>query len=429
MNEDLSNPQPPRATGHLSGMAPPPPPVQPRLHPLDRPDHEPRAESAEGLRIRVAWAKLVWLMAFLATLLAISYLVPFIAEQTQYAITRGKQRAEHDFAKKHVDQSPIREVSRAYQMVSQLVGPSVVHINTTGTESTILPLSTRTRGRIPTEGQGSGVIMDASGYILTNHHVIKGASNIQVSLADGRKLTAEIVGRDGPTDLAVLKVKADKLVPAEWGDSEAVEAGALVWAVGSPFGLERSITSGILSAKHRSGLVGSMHQQDFLQTDAAVNPGNSGGPLVDAGGKVIGINTAIVGEAYQGISFAIPSKVARDIYTRLKTEKVVARGWLGVQLEEMSPERTAETGLAQPRGVYIIGIYLDDNSKSPAAAAGVQPGDVLLSWNGVKVNSPLDLRKQVENTKVGSRAKVTVFRDGQEVTLEVVVGQRPMLES
>jgi S1-C subfamily serine protease len=270
--------------------------------------------------------------------------------------------------------------------------------------------------------------MDESGYILTNNHVIRGASDIHVSLADGRKLKARIVGRDGPTDLAVLKIDAEKLLPAEWGDSEALEPGALVWAVGSPFGLERSITSGILSAKHRSGLVGSQHQ-DFLQTDAAVNPGNSGGPLVDASGKVVGINTAIVGEAYQGISFAIPSNVARDIYTRLKSEKIVKRGWLGVQLEEMSPERASESGLPEPRGVYIVGIYLDDNAKSPAATAGIQPGDVLLAWNGVAVNSPLELRKQVENTKVGSRAKVTVFRDGQDVTLEVIVGQRPMLES
>lgn len=176
--------------------------------------------------IRMAWAKLIWLMAFLATLLAISYLVPYIAERTQYAITSGKQRAEHDFARKHLGESPIGEMSRAYQMVSQLVGPSVVHINTTGgTEGSILPLSTRRSSRMQTEGQGSGVIMDASGYILTNNHVIRGASDIQVSLADGRKLQAEVIGKDGPTDLAVLRIKADNLVPAEWGDSEMAEPG------------------------------------------------------------------------------------------------------------------------------------------------------------------------------------------------------------
>ena len=434
MNEELSSPQPPRALAQGSHaqapptgpIAPPPLPVQPaaRVHPLDRVEPEAGSNTEEAARIRMAWAKLVWLMAFLATLLAISYLVPYIAEHTQYAITRGKQRAEHDFAREHVGASPVGEMSRAYQMVSQLVGPSVVHINTTGgAEGNILPLSTRRSSRIPTEGQGSGVILDAGGYILTNNHVIRGATQVQVALADGRKLKAEVVGQDPQTDLAVLKIEADQLVPAEWGDSDAVEPGALVWAVGSPFGLSHTITSGILSAKHRSGLVGTA-QQDFLQTDAAVNPGNSGGPLVDASGKVIGINTAIVGEYYQGISFAIPSSLARDIYDRLKVEKVVRRGWLGVQLEEMTADLALAAGLSAPKGVYIAGLYLDNNT-SPAAAAGIQPGDILLSWNGVPVNTALELRRHVENTKIGSRAKVIVLRSGQEVSLEVVVGQRP----
>jgi serine protease Do len=415
--------------------APEPPPVQcsARIHPLDRPnDDRPGgkawATAAETARIRLAWAKLVWLLAFLAVLLAISYLVPFIAEQTQYAITRGKQRAEHDFAREHLSESPIGQMSRAYQMVSQVVGPSVVHINTTGNEQMILPLSTstRTRSRIPTEGQGSGVVMESSGYILTNYHVIRGATNIWVSLADGRKVKATVVGRDAPTDLAVLKIDAEQLTPAEWGDSDTAEPGALVWAIGSPFGLERTITSGILSAKHRAGLAGNPNQ-DFLQTDAAVNPGNSGGPLVDAAGKVIGINTAIVGEAYQGISFAIPSNVARQIYTWIKTNGVVPRGWLGVQLEPMTVERAQQTGLSAPRGVYISDIYLHEN-KSPAAAAGIQPGDVLIQWNANEVTSPAELRRLVERTPVGFKAKVTVLRDGEELTLDVIVGQRPVLQ-
>lgn len=434
MNEDLSNPQPPRVLAHVQAVEPPPVQVPTRLHPLDRVeperfDMESRAQAADAVRIRMAWAKLIWLMGFLATLLAISYLVPYIAERTQYAITSGKQRAEHDFAKKHLGESPIGEMSRAYQMVSQLVGPSVVHINTTGgPDGSILQSSMRRSSRMQTEGQGSGVIMDASGYILTNNHVIRGAEKIFVSLADGRKVQATVVGKDGPTDLAVLRIEAENLVPAEWGDSETVEPGALVWAVGSPFGLAHTVTSGILSAKHRSGLVGTQ-QQDFLQTDAAINPGNSGGPLVDVSGKVIGINTAIVGESYQGISFAIPSSLARDIYDRLKTDKVVLRGWLGVQLVEMTDKHAAELGMKELKGVFISGIYPDSQS-SPAALAGVLPGDVLLSWNGTAVNSANALRKQVESTRIGSRAKVTVFRSGQEMTLEVVVGQRPaVLES
>jgi S1-C subfamily serine protease len=276
---------------------------------------------------------------------------------------------------------------------------------------------------VPTEGQGSGVIVEADGYILTNNHVIRGASEILVSLADGRKVPARVVGRDARTDLAVLKIDADQLTPATWGDSEAVEPGALVWAVGSPFGLERSVTSGILSGKHRSGLAGNP-QQDFLQTDAAVNPGNSGGPLVDVSGRVIGINTAIVGEAYQGISFAIPSNVAREVYARLKAEGAIRRGWLGVQLEEMTAAHARRVGLPAPAGVYIAGIFMQDGP-SPAARAGIQPGDVLLRWGDTEVSSPLDLRTLVEKTAIGRRTPVLIYREGRELTLEVIVGERP----
>jgi S1-C subfamily serine protease len=392
-----------------------------RPHPLDRSGDE-SSDQAEAVRIRLAWARLLWLLAFLGVLLAISYLVPYIAEQTQYAITRGKQRAEHDFAREHLGESPIADMSRAYQMVSQVVGPSVVHINTQGPEQSLLPLSTR-RVRIPTEGQGSGIVMEPDGYILTNNHVIRGANEIHVSLADGTKLKADVVGRDPATDLAVIKVDAAKLIPAAWGDSEGLERGAMVWAVGSPFGLEQSITSGILSAKHRAGLAGSPHQ-DFLQTDAAVNPGNSGGPLVDVRGRVIGINTAIVGDSFQGISFAIPSNLARGIYEKLKAEGLVRRGWLGVQLEAVTAERAHEAGLSQATGVLVVFVF-EQGNQSPASKAGMQRGDIVLRWNDSIVMSPSDLRRLVEQTPVGSSARVLVMRDGREQTLDVVVGERP----
>lgn len=395
------------------------PPPPPRMHPLDRPEAA-QSLAVDNDRIRLAWAKLVWLMAFLGLLLAISYLVPYIAEHTQYAITRGKQRAEYDFAQQHLGESPIREVSRASQMVSQMVGPSVVHISTTGSEAnTSLPLTTRTRMRIPTEGQGSGVVMDAAGYVLTNNHVIRGASSIQVSLADGRKVKAMVIGRDGATDLAVLKIDADGLVPATFGDSETAETGALVWAVGSPFGLERTVTYGILSAKHRAGLAGNP-SQDFLQTDAAVNPGNSGGPLVDSSGQVIGINTAIVGDAYQGISFAIPSNVAQEIYERIK----VGRGWLGVQMGAMDEVRAQAAGMRETTGVYIAAFAAQN---SPAAAAGILVEDILLKWNDVEVNDPNQLRRLVEKTRAGSKVKVMLRRGERELTLDVTVGHRESL--
>lgn len=406
-------------------------PVVVLSHPLDRPDQEPRGAEAENQRIRMAWAKLVWLLSFLGVLLAISYLVPYIAEQTQYAITRGKQRAEHDFAQEHIGGSPLGEMSRAYQMVSQVVGPSVVHINTQGQPSGIMQLSPMSRTRIPSEGQGSGVIVEASGYILTNQHVVRGSSSIQVALADGRRVPAKVVGWDGPTDLAVLKIDADRLTPAKFGDSDEIEAGALVWAVGSPFGLERSITSGILSAKHRAGLAGTQFHQDFLQTDAAVNPGNSGGPLVDSNGRVVGINTAIVGDSYQGISFAIPGNLAREMYDRIKAEGIVRRGWLGVQLDEVSDALAQQLGLpgaaGGTRGVLIVSVYPQPGG-SPAAKAGLLAGDVVLRWNDLPMKSPSDLSAAVGKTPIDSRAKVLVWRSGQELTFEVTVGERPLLD-
>lgn len=406
---------------------PPEPPPYPRsIHPLDRADDAERDWEAESTRIRLAWTKLLWLLSLLAVLLTISYLVPFIAEQTQYAITRGKQRAEYDFAMKHVGGSPLTDLSRAYQMVSQVIGPSVVHINTQSAAPQIMPLSTQGRSRMPSEGQGSGIIVDAAGYIVTNYHVIRDSSEIDVTLADGRKIRARVVGTDRPNDLAVLKIAADKLTAANWGDSEAVEPGALVWAVGSPFGLERSITSGIVSAKHREGLSRSLHQ-DFLQTDAAVNPGNSGGPLVDSQGRVVGVNTAIVGDAYQGISFAIPSNVAREVYERLKADGSIRRGWLGVQLAQVTEEQAQKAGLPQPSGVYINSVVQQENG-SPAARAGIQAGDVVVRWNDTVVADPTELMRLVAKTPIGSRAKVAIFRDGQELTLDVMVGERPPID-
>ncbi|HEX5104696.1 MAG TPA: trypsin-like peptidase domain-containing protein [Pirellulaceae bacterium] len=398
------------------------------LHPLDRPDRQERSsrsETAEANRIRLAWAKLLWLLSFLAVLLAISYLVPYIAEQTQYAITRGRQRAEHDYAREHLEGSPLGQLSRAYQMVSQAVGPSVVHISTQGSGGT--DMYTRPAfgsfPRTPSDGQGSGCIVDASGYILTNYHVVRDAREIKVSLADGRRVPAQMVGFDPLTDLAVVKVEADKLTAAEWGDSDDAQVGALVWAVGSPFGLERTITSGILSAKHRAGLAGTPYQ-DFLQSDAAVNPGNSGGPLVNSDGRVIGINTAIVGDAYQGVSFAIPSSVAREVFQRIRSEGLVRRGWLGVRLDLVDDTRAQEIGLPQKTGVYIVEVVEQEQGGSPAAKAGILPGDVILRWNDEEVASPELLSTLVAKANIGSRAKIVLFRDGREVEVEATIGQR-----
>lgn len=400
------------------------------IHPLDRRDIDERIAASESSRIRLAWAKLLWLLAFLAVLLAISYLVPLIAENTQYAMTRGRQRAEHDFAIEHIGQSPLHDLSRASQMVSQVIAPSVVHINTQGGEGEIVSLSPLRglgpRAIIPSEGQGSGFVVDAGGYVLTNLHVIRAASGIQVTLADGRKVDGTIVGFDKETDLALLKVDAEGLTPVRWGDSDQTDPGAMVWAVGSPFGLERSVTSGILSAKNRAGLAGSPYQ-NFLQTDTAVNPGNSGGPLVNSDARVIGVNTAIVGDVYQGISFAIPSNVAREVYERLRNDGSVRRGWLGVELEAMTEQHAKDLGLPSAKGAYISNVVVQANGGSPAAKAGIQAGDVVLQWNGQIVAGPAELSNLVAETTIGSAATAVVFRDGKEQTLNVTVGVRPQL--
>lgn len=403
-------------------------PRQLAIHPLDRREIDERIAESESSRIRLAWAKLLWLLAFLAVLLAISYLVPLIAENTQYAMTRGRQRAEHDFAIEHIGQSPLHDLSRASQMVSQVVAPSVVHINTQGNEGDIVSLLPMrgTRTIIPSEGQGSGFVVDAGGYVMTNLHVIRDASEIQVTLADGRKVAGRIVSFDKETDLALLKVDAEGLTPVRWGDSDAAEAGAMVWAVGSPFGLERSVTSGILSAKNRAGLAGTAYQ-NFLQTDTAVNPGNSGGPLVNTDGRVIGVNTAIVGDVYQGISFAIPSNVAREVFERLRDNGSVTRGWLGVQLEPMTDEHAKDLGLPDSKGAYISQVVSEANGGSPAAKVGIQAGDVVLSWNGQSIEGPAELSNLVAKTPIGSAATAVVFRDGQRLEFNITVGTRPPL--
>lgn len=383
----------------------------------------------EVLRVKLAWAKLLWLMAFLVVLLAVSYLVPFIAENTQYAITRGKQRAEYDFAKVHLADAPLAQMSLAYQMVSQHVSPSVVHINTVAAGSDMylpgLPLRSPSRSRMPSEGQGSGFIVDAAGYVLTNYHVVRDAQRIQVSLSDGRRVEGQILGYDKETDLAVIRIQADKLIAATWADSDEVNVGSLVWAVGSPFGLERSITSGILSAKHRAGLAGTPYQ-DFLQSDAAVNPGNSGGPLVDIQGNVLGVNTAIVGDAYQGISFAVPSNVAREVFERLRDDGLVRRGWLGVALDVADRDEAIKAGSPDGKGALVSQVVDGDGETSPAAQAGIESGDIVIRWNDTPVDAPATLSNLVARTPIGSTASVVIARGGTQMTVEVTVGLRPL---
>jgi S1-C subfamily serine protease len=381
-------------------------------------------------------------MTMLGLLLVIVTAVPYLAEELQYRIERGRQRAQVEAARTVLRDSPLASLSQAYQFVSQRVSPSVVHIN-------VMEIS-RAKGRraVSVEegeedadessrpapglrmqsGQGSGVIVDEDGYILTNRHVIDRAQEIEIALSDGRRRIARLVGLDQLTDIAVLKIDAPGLVPIDWGDSESLKVGALVWAIGSPFGLERSVTSGILSAKHRAGQAGTPFQ-DLMQTDAAVNPGNSGGPLVNAAGELIGINTAIVGQSFQGVSFAIPSRVAQRVYRDLKMRGQVARGWLGIEPITVSPQQAAELGFAAPRGALVRRLADDlQGIVSPARQAGIQAGDIIIRWDGSEVESPVNLIARVSQTPIDEVVAVVILRDGQEVTLKVTVAQRPVFE-
>jgi serine protease Do len=269
---------------------------------------------------------------------------------------------------------------------------------------------------------GSGFIIDPAGYIVTNNHVIADADEITVILHDNTSLKAQVVGRDTKTDIALLKVKTDKPLPAaSWGDSDKSRVGDWVLAIGNPFGLGGSVTAGILSARQRD--INSGPYDDFLQTDAPINRGNSGGPMFNMDGQVIGINTAIYSPSGGsiGIGFAIPSTLAKAVVSELKDESdhTVHRGWLGVRIQAVTGEIAESLGLDKPRGALVASV----TDKGPAEAAGVQPGDVVLSFDGKKVDDMRHLPRLVAETPVNKKVAVTVWRKHKETSLEVKVGK------
>ncbi len=271
-------------------------------------------------------------------------------------------------------------------------------------------------------GLGSGFIVDPEGYVVTNRHVIAGADEITVTLHDGRSLTADLVGQDEKTDLALLKVEADEALPSvAFGDSEAVRPGDWVIAVGNPFGLGGSVTAGIVSARGRDLPGGSII--DFLQIDAPINKGNSGGPTFDMSGKVIGVNTAIYSPngGSVGIGFAIPSELASEVIAELREKGKVDRGWLGVRIQAVTPEFAEGFRLEEAKGALVSSVTPD----SPAAEAGLETGDVILSWDGKAVEDLKDLPRLVAFTPVGKAVEVEIWRDGARETLKVVTGRAP----
>ncbi|HBP17220.1 MAG TPA: serine protease [Planctomycetes bacterium] len=274
------------------------------------------------------------------------------------------------------------------------------------------------------QGQGSGFIVGADGTILTNHHVVGDADKIRVKLPDGRSFEAEVVGTDPQTDVAVIKLKGkvSGLPALALGDSDRLRVGEWVVAVGNPFGLSQTVTVGVVSAKGRSR-VGIVDYEDFIQTDAAINPGNSGGPLVNLRGEVVGINTAIFSRSggYQGIGFAIPIKLAGKIRKQLEANGKVTRGYLGVLIQDLTPELAQSFGITARRGVVVSEVTPD----SPAAKAGLQVGDVIRKLDGREATDVGWLRNAVSMTAPGSRVKLTVLRDGAERELTVELGTLP----
>src|SRR5213593_1320670 len=278
----------------------------------------------------------------------------------------------------------------------------------------------RRRPREEARASGSGVLVDPRGYVLTNNHVIENAQDITVRLSDGRKFTAKLVGRDPKTDLAVLKVDAPALLPvAELGDSDQLRVGQWVIAIGNPFGLDRTVTVGIVSATARTR-VGVTTYENFIQTDASINPGNSGGPLLNLDGKVIGINTAIVA-AGQGIGFAIPANEARTVMAQLIAKGRVVRGWLGIAIQDVNDELAASFGVREREGVLVADVM----KGGPAEVAGLKPGDVIVELNGVKIREVPELQRRVANVAPGASVAVGVVRDRATQKLRVRVGEMP----
>ena len=264
---------------------------------------------------------------------------------------------------------------------------------------------------------GSGLIIDREGYILTNNHVIEKAQTIKVKLSDEKEYDATVIGRDQKTDIALIKINAKQPLPAAtFGDSDKLAVGDWVVAIGNPFGLEHTVTAGIVSAKGR--VIGAGPYDDFIQTDASINPGNSGGPLLNLKGEVVGLNTAIVSGG-QGIGFAIPINVAKDMLPQLKTKGKVARGWMGVVIQKVTPEIAKNFGLAESEGALVADVM----EGSPAEKAGIKRGDVIVSYNGKKVKDNDQLPRLVGATEIGKKIKVGLIREGKQVEVEIVIAE------
>lgn len=362
----------------------------------------------------VSAAQTAILMLGLVVLVAM-IAAPSVMERIEYARIRGELAAIRDAA-------AVRElapVGKLFTTIARLIGPTVVNVTTTRrlpmpADETAVLRGGEPRGATDTE-IGSGVIVDADGIVVTNNHVVDESDAIEVTLADGRRFVATLVGADDKTDLAVLRIDTTGLPAAAWGDSDSVEVGEMVWAIGNPYGLDRTLTYGIVSAVGRRGVVGSSFG-DFLQTDASINPGNSGGPLVDVHGSIMGITTAIAQPGSKGIGFAIPSNTARRVYEEILKHGFVDSGYLGM-LPEDPP-----VGYSKVSGAVLVRTVVPG---APAELAGIEPGDLVLRFDGERVAGSTHLSLLILNAEVGSDIPVEILRGDRTLSLVVRVGRQP----
>jgi serine protease Do len=323
--------------------------------------------------------------------------------------------------------------------IAERVGPAVVNIDTVRMVKTQFPsfedpIFKRFFGRefeefrktIPQKGTGSGFIINQEGYVLTNEHVVRKADKIKVTLSDGREFDGEVIGSDVTSDMAIVKIKADHLPTVTLGNSEELRVGEIVIAIGNPYGLQQTVTMGVVSAKGRSipaGVEGQIYR-NFIQTDTAINPGNSGGPLLNIKGEVVGINTAIIPYA-QGIGFAIPVNIAKKNIDDLINLGKVRRSWLGVYIQEVTPEIAKQFGLPEDAKGVLVGDVVKD---SPAEESGIKRGDIIIKVNDEEVYSPGELQDKIRDIDIGEKADIEVVRDGKTINFIVKIDEMPTVE-